>query len=205
MLHHGVKARGQVILLVIGGDDDADRRWWRLGATGRAGHNCGSCNTMTFFSRTDLHISDEYWASEADTKRAKERISKMVPASFLGSIGPQLAHGIPSMVSRVGGTGRYRHPATKFRAMPSKRPGARVALAPAMARAEYHLERWGVSVAGYAPTPGIPSVARWARPRNTPCKIRPLGRQITPRERVLSYRLHLWVLSLERVTQPGQK
>jgi len=37
------------------------------------------------------------------------------------------------------------------------------------------------------------------------CKIRPLGRQVTRREQVLRYRWHLWVLSLLRVTQPGQK
>ena len=66
--------------------------------------------------------------------------------------------------------------------------------------------RVGVSVATYPRTPGF----RFCYPvRSEPCsslcKIRPLGRQVTQREQVLRCRWHLWVLSLERVTQPGRK
>ena len=44
-----------------------------------------------------------------------------------------------------------------------------------------------------------------SEPCSSLCKIRPLGRQVTQREQVLHCHWHLWVLSLERVTQPGRK
>ena len=64
---------------------------------------------------------------------------------------------------------------------------------------------WGGSVARPAPRRWSPFCYPVGPTVFWLCKVRALAPRITLREQVLRYRWHLWVVSLERVTQPGQK